>query len=54
MQSKNENIISSVDKIAGFQGKLKLWVELIASSSTEMFPTVCSFGVTKTLLSVIE
>jgi hypothetical protein len=31
-----------------------LWLELIASGSTEMLPTVCSFGTDSTLLSVIE
>jgi hypothetical protein len=54
MQGKNENVLSSMDRIGGFLGKLKLWLELIASGSAEMFQTICSFGADKTLLSVIE
>jgi hypothetical protein len=54
IRGKNENILSSVDKLEGFWGKLKLWPELTASGSSEMFPIVCSFGEDKALLSVIE
>jgi hypothetical protein len=54
MQGKKENILSSVNKIEDFQGKLKLWLELTASGSTEIFPTVCSFGADKFLFSVVE
>jgi hypothetical protein len=54
MQDNNGNILSSVVKIEGCRGKLKLWLEIIASGSTEMSPTVCSFCAEKTLLSVIE
>jgi hypothetical protein len=32
----------------------KLWLALFASGSTEMLPTVCSFGADKALLSVVE
>jgi hypothetical protein len=33
---------------------LKLWLKLAASGSTEMFPTLFSFGADKTLRSAIE
>jgi hypothetical protein len=31
-----------------------LWLEFIASGSTEIFPTICSFGADETLLSAIQ
>jgi hypothetical protein len=51
-QCKNENILSSVDNFEGFVGKLKFWLELIASGSTEMFQTVCLFGADKTAIEL--
>jgi hypothetical protein len=54
MQNKNERILSSEDKIEGFQGKLKFWLDHIASGSTDMFPTVCLFSTDNALLSVID
>jgi hypothetical protein len=54
MQGKNKNILTSMDKIQGFHGKLKLWLQHIANGSTEMFPTVCSLAAGNKLIFVTE
>lgn len=38
LQGKNENILSSTDKIQGFMGKLILWHEALEQGSMDMFP----------------
>ena len=38
LQGRNENILSSTDKIRGFMGKLILWQEALEQGSMEMFP----------------
>lgn len=40
MQGRNENILTSMDKIQGFINKLNLWIQTIENGSCEMFPTV--------------
>ena len=37
-QGRNENILSSTDKIGGFMGKLILWSEALEQDSMHMFP----------------
>ena len=39
MQGRNENILSSTDKIIAFQKKLAIWKKRIAAGSLEMFPS---------------
>ncbi|XP_010778516.1 zinc finger BED domain-containing protein 5-like [Notothenia coriiceps] len=38
LQGRNENILSSTDKIRGFMGKLLLWQEALEQGSMDMFP----------------
>ena len=38
LQGRNENILSSTDKIRGFMGKLTLWREALEQGSMNMFP----------------
>lgn len=40
MQGRNENILSSTDKINAFQKKLTIWKKRIAAGNLEMFPCV--------------
>ncbi|XP_023240180.1 protein FAM200A-like [Centruroides sculpturatus] len=44
MQGKNENILTSMDKIQGFVNKLNLWIQRIENGSFEMFLTVWSLA----------
>ena len=39
MQGRNENILSSTDKIIAFQKKLAIWKKRIAAGNLEMFPS---------------
>ena len=39
MQGRNENILSSTDKIKAFQKKAAIWKKRIAAGSLEMFPS---------------
>jgi hypothetical protein len=54
MQGKIKNIERSMDIIPGFDGKLKLCLQHIASGSTERFPTVCLLTAGNTLICGIE
>ena len=38
LQGRNENILSSTDKIRGFMGKITLWQEALKQGSMDMFP----------------
>jgi len=40
MQGKNENILTSSDKMHAFQSKLKIWKEHASAGNMEMFPNV--------------
>lgn len=40
MQGRNENILSSTDKINAFQKQLTIWMKRIAAGNLEMFPSV--------------
>jgi hypothetical protein len=42
MQGTDEAIFSTTDKIEGFKGKLKLWLEYLEKDSIEIFPNMCS------------
>jgi hypothetical protein len=53
MQSKDEPIFSTTDKIEGFKGKLKLWLEYLEEGSTEVFPNLCSLGENVTFIPLI-
>ena len=39
MQGRNENILSSTDKVIAFQKKLAIWKKRIAAGNLEMFPS---------------
>jgi hypothetical protein len=53
MQGNNDTIFSTTDKIKGFRGKLKLWLEYIEKGSTDMFPNLCSLGENVTFIPLI-
>ena len=40
MKGKNENILSSTDKINAFQKKLTIWKKRIAAGNLDMFPSI--------------
>ncbi len=40
MQGRNENILTSTDKIKGLQQKIGIWKKRVATKSLEMFPLV--------------
>ncbi|XP_067131374.1 zinc finger BED domain-containing protein 5-like [Centruroides vittatus] len=44
MQGRNENILTSTEKIQGFVNKLNLWIQRIENGSFEMFSTVWSLA----------
>ena len=39
MQGRNENILSSTDKIIAFQKKVNIWKKRITAGNLEMFPS---------------
>jgi hypothetical protein len=41
IQCKKEVIVDTMDKMQGFRGTLKLWLQHVASGSTETFP-ICA------------
>ena len=47
MQGRNENIITSTEKLRGFQSKLSLWREVVVTGKLDMFP-LCYAGHTNT------
>ena len=38
MQGRNENLLTSTDKINGFRFKVQLWQQRVESGNLEMFP----------------
>jgi hypothetical protein len=54
MKGKNEDILSSMDKIQGFCGTFKLRLQHMANGSTVVFPTACSLAAGNKLIYVTE
>ena len=38
MQGRNENLLTSTDKINGFRSKVKLWQQHVKNKNLEIFP----------------
>ena len=38
MQGRNENLLTSTDKINGFRSKVQLWQQHVKTGNYEMFP----------------
>jgi hypothetical protein len=53
MQGKGETIFSTMFKIEGFKGKLKLWLVYLEKGSTEFFPNLCSLGENVTFIPLV-
>ncbi|CAI9731135.1 Hypothetical predicted protein [Octopus vulgaris] len=54
MQGRNENILSSTDKINDFQKKLTIWKKRIAGGNLEMFPSVFKRNCQETALLILN
>ncbi|CAI9715626.1 finger BED domain-containing 5-like [Octopus vulgaris] len=54
MQGRNENILSSTDKINAFQKKLTIWEKRIAAGNWEMFPSVLKRNCQETELLILN
>ena len=54
MQGKNENLLSSTDKIKALSAKLKVWKQIVAGRKFEMFPYFCQDTDDYLILSTLD
>ena len=49
MQGRNENLLTSMDKINGFRSKVHLWQQHVESGNLEMFPLTKKWQIVHTV-----
>ena len=54
MQGKNENILSSTDKLSAFQKKLSIWKRNYINSNFEMFPSLSKTRVKEMMPIIVD
>jgi len=54
MQSRNENILTSTDKLVAFPKKVTLWKSRVKAGTLDMFPLVCKTCVKEMIPIIVE